>query len=237
MIRRAPAERPVSIRSLAEFPQLPIRATRPEMRRIITGCSTICACRRGSSARRRCSIRSFSRRRARISWPFLPPFNSVSNYRDPGLVNINTMTAQEVWNALMNNGGSGPTYQQLAGQPPMEIERTTGQLLTTNPVLPTSFAGAYSARRPRPTLCLWPSMMRSGVDATLLRPEQTGGNTPLFGSELAIRRITTTTAPQSVLRLSAGRADLEQRHDAVECVCRLADDRVFRGAALAAARD
>jgi hypothetical protein len=43
---------------------------------------------------------------------FRPPFNYVSNYRDPGKVNINTITSQAVWDAVLN-GHAGPTFAQL----------------------------------------------------------------------------------------------------------------------------
>ena len=33
---------------------------------------------------------------------FRAPFNYVSNYRDPGKVNINTITSQAVWDAVVN---------------------------------------------------------------------------------------------------------------------------------------
>ena len=47
-----------------------------------------------------------------------PPFNRVSNYRDPGRVNINTIAGgfslpgSPVWNAILN-GGVGPAWQQI----------------------------------------------------------------------------------------------------------------------------
>ncbi len=43
---------------------------------------------------------------------FLPPFNAVSNYRVPGLLNINTVTSLEVWNAHLN-GMQHPTFLEL----------------------------------------------------------------------------------------------------------------------------
>jgi hypothetical protein len=123
-------------------------------------------------------------------WPFLPPYNTVSNYRDPGLVNINTVTAQEVWNAVMNNSGVpnfGPTYQQLADSRRFDATMpANGQLLTTNTALPTSFQGVYRSAASADLVPL-KVMMRSGVEATLLRPDKPAGavvtQSPLFGAK------------------------------------------------------
>ncbi len=46
-----------------------------------------------------------------VSFGLLPPFNRISQYRDPGRVNINTITSQTVWDAV--RGGRGPSYAQL----------------------------------------------------------------------------------------------------------------------------
>src|SRR5690606_30584894 len=56
-----------------------------------------------------------------------PPFNAVSNYRDPGKVNINTIAGRfngteyvsEVWNAVLgsapeSNPALGPTFKDFA---------------------------------------------------------------------------------------------------------------------------
>jgi hypothetical protein len=43
---------------------------------------------------------------------FRPPFSMVSEYREPGRVNINTVFSQTVWNAVLG-GFSAPNYQDL----------------------------------------------------------------------------------------------------------------------------
>lgn len=115
--------------------------------------------------------------------PFLPPFNSVSNYRDPGLVNPNTVTSPDVWSAVMNNVGLtnfGPNYQQWADSRRGD-GAGGGSLLTQVPALPTSFAGALRSAASADLVPL-PSMMRPAVAATMLRPNQQG-NAPLFSSD------------------------------------------------------
>jgi hypothetical protein len=41
---------------------------------------------------------------------FRPPFNRVSNFRDPGRVNINTIFSPRIWDALRGRNGPGPRY-------------------------------------------------------------------------------------------------------------------------------
>ena len=43
---------------------------------------------------------------------FLPPFNMVSNYREPGTINLNTVTDAGVWSGVLN-GMVHPTFQEL----------------------------------------------------------------------------------------------------------------------------
>jgi hypothetical protein len=114
--------------------------------------------------------------------PFLPPFNSVSNYRDPGLVNINTMTAQEVWNAIVN-GGPGPTFNDFVDSRRGDGAPPSGSLITSDAKLPTSFAGVFrsAASADLVPLPAPATMTRPAVNATLLRPDKTG-QVPLFGS-------------------------------------------------------
>jgi hypothetical protein len=45
-----------------------------------------------------------------------PPFNTVSNHRDPGRVNINTVAFPQVWNAILGGtgeAGPGPTFNNV----------------------------------------------------------------------------------------------------------------------------
>ena len=92
---------------------------------------------------------------------FLPPFNIVSNFRDPGLVNINTVTNSEVWDAVRN--GIGPDISGLntsRGQSPQNHQ--TGPFPT---VIAAPFRSAACA-----DLVPLLGMMRPGVEATLCDP-------------------------------------------------------------------
>jgi hypothetical protein len=47
------------------------------------------------------------------SHTFFPPYNSISTYREPGRINLNTVYTQDVFNGLMN-GAAPPTLSQLS---------------------------------------------------------------------------------------------------------------------------
>ncbi len=102
---------------------------------------------------------------------FLPPFNIVSNYRDPGLVNINTVTSSEVWDAVRN--GIGP---DISGLNTSRGPSANSGGRRFRPSIPAPFRSAACA-----DLVPLPGMMRPSVEATLLRPDSTG-QVPLFGS-------------------------------------------------------
>ena len=72
---------------------------------------------------------------------FRPPFNRVSNFRDPGRVNINTIYSRRVWNAILN-GHSGPTFDEL-------IASRRGYdgigIMATLPNWPTRFLNPFRA--------------------------------------------------------------------------------------------
>jgi hypothetical protein len=114
-------------------------------------------------------------------YPFLPPFNSVSNYRDPGLVNLNTLTAKEVWAAFVN--GLGPAYEQLIDSRRGD-DLKSGVYQSTRTDLPTWFANPFRSSASADLVPL-SSMIRPAVNATLLRPIPAGwpnaGQSPMFG--------------------------------------------------------
>ncbi len=62
---------------------------------------------------------------------FAPPFDSLSNYREPGKVNINTVTDERVWNAVMAEYGLSTTYQDWARS--RARNGTTNAIDVTNP--------------------------------------------------------------------------------------------------------
>jgi hypothetical protein len=54
---------------------------------------------------------------------FHPPFNWISNYREPGKINLNTMFSQAVWNGLMNKF---PDQTDNADSPTWDTESASG---------------------------------------------------------------------------------------------------------------
>lgn len=117
---------------------------------------------------------------------FLPPYNYVSNYRDPGRINLNTMTSQEVAAALFSGLPSsiiGQWFDSRRGD-----GNSSGQLINPSTTLPTYFASPYRSAAgadcvPIPG-AVPGGMINRGVDVTLLRshPPATGTK-PLFGND------------------------------------------------------
>lgn len=97
---------------------------------------------------------------------FLTPFNRISQYRDPGRVNINTIYDARVWDALF--GG----YQHLSFSELVATRRgyidSTNPLFGPHPNLPTSFANPF---RPPGHGSLVPlrELERQDIETTLLR--------------------------------------------------------------------
>ena len=90
-----------------------------------------------------------------VSSGFLPPFNRVSMYRDPGRVNINTITSPTVWDAIRGSGG--PSFSEIV---------LSRQFLAPNPSYPTYFHDPF-----RPAGSPLPPGQPGGADVqtTLLR--------------------------------------------------------------------
>lgn len=119
---------------------------------------------------------------------FHPPFNRISQYREPGRININTITSQSVWNGLMGDFASstgGPTWAQLVDSrrgygtsgDQWEIDSSVNPLPTRFAHPFRSFAGRYLT----PTTALQNAAGSSEINATLLREGAAGQ--PLFGFE------------------------------------------------------
>ena len=113
-----------------------------------------------------------------------PPFNTVSTYREPGRINLNTIASERVWNALMD-GQPGPTFADFltsrggylaTGPNWWELAPASKPTLYGNP-----FRTASSADK-RPTV---PGVvpMKRAVNATVFRAEgedPDSTNKPLF---------------------------------------------------------
>jgi hypothetical protein len=116
-----------------------------------------------------------------------PPFNRISNFRDPGRININTIFDPVVYNGLMN-GHPGPTYpewidsrqgytNQAASQVSFDANKPT---FFSNPLRPSGSGDIVPL----------PGLERSDVDVSLFRPVRLDPlnpnlRQPLFNSHYA----------------------------------------------------
>jgi len=127
---------------------------------------------------------------------FRPPFNKISSYRDPGRVNINTITediygsgTSAVWSSLMNGSDTrpavslpsgGPWQPASTGQPgvptfqQLMLSRTGGAAPGTCPTVFAnpfrSFGGAVLPLPNTPQFNLPQAGTLSELDGTLMRP-------------------------------------------------------------------
>jgi hypothetical protein len=138
---------------------------------------------------------------------FHPPFNWLSNYRDPGMVNVNTIYSENVWNAILGgypranpNLGLGPTFDQIVASR-RGYEDPTGEndilYRPTGSAPPTEFAAPFRASgsgKFTPVPAMSPS---EDINCTLLRkdtistnkvpgapypPDPPASNLPLLGN-------------------------------------------------------
>ncbi|HZZ73759.1 MAG TPA: hypothetical protein VFE24_16020, partial [Pirellulales bacterium] len=116
---------------------------------------------------------------------FQPPFNYVSNYRDPGKINLNTINSVSVFAALMS--GSGMSDAQITDlwnrfqNSRAGYSLSSGYASDTNAAFPTNFVGAFRAPTGADQVPL-PALRREGVQATLLRSDPNSATSPLFMS-------------------------------------------------------
>ena len=117
---------------------------------------------------------------------FHPPFNRISNYREPGRINLNTIYDQSVFNALMAGGGTASLATQWSAF--LQSRRSggtgTGGILDMPDVSsPTEFAHpfrSFAGASMIPTLPNDPLKPKCEIDATLLREGASGSGIPLF---------------------------------------------------------
>jgi len=118
------------------------------------------------------------------------PFNYVSNRRDPGRVNLNTISDRSVWEALLN-GATGPTWEQFVVSRRGYGAPTDSNPLTIDTNSPSCFRGAFrnylGGNSP-----VVPAMKRDGVDTGLLR--QNAGQPFLYSASTAASTDTTRNA-------------------------------------------
>jgi len=128
---------------------------------------------------------------------FRPPFNKVSNYREPGRVNINTITHPRVWEGVLHGDprldltahpGPGFVDKVAAITSLVDTRRgydqnATGGLIASGNVLelnndsPTFFANPFRGSGAGELVPL-PQLMRPDVETTLLRSDYIGDALP-----------------------------------------------------------
>ncbi len=88
------------------------------------------------------------RRPIELTQAFAPPFDFVSNFRDPGKINVNTITDERVWNALMSQDPANAiqyvTFAEWTDAMPFRIEPA----MPENWCLPASLSQESSRRGP-----------------------------------------------------------------------------------------
>lgn len=126
------------------------------------------------------------------AYHFYPPFNRLSNFRDPGRVNLNTIVDARVWNGVVN-GFPAPSFDQLLSSRRGYGGYTTGSshIFRVDQSLPTLFANPFRAAGSGGLVPL-SSMRRNDIETTLLRStkvDQAGspnpGSAPRFQSDPA----------------------------------------------------
>ncbi|MBA3481364.1 MAG: hypothetical protein H0T51_06070, partial [Pirellulales bacterium] len=123
---------------------------------------------------------------------FQPPFNAVSEFRQPGRINLNTIFSQNVWEDLFHGTSATPTTPNVTGlthpgPPWADFARSRrglgGNPLTLDATSPTMFANPFRSADTGDLVPL-PTMVRAGVDCTLQRSidptTAAPGATPLF---------------------------------------------------------
>ena len=114
-----------------------------------------------------------------VSSPYLPPFNRISAFREPGRINLNTIYDQNVFNGLM----AGCPAMQAKWPAFVQSRRGDGNPILAAPAssMPTEFAhpfrsfGGWSMTVPP----IQASIARE-IDCTLLRSDPTAPTQPLF---------------------------------------------------------
>jgi len=117
---------------------------------------------------------------------FHPPFNHVSNFRDPGRININTIFDQEgaVWGGILDSLSAGTALQNNVAR--SRRGNQPGNIYDLDPAgkYPTIFAKPFRSYGGNTLVPL--DSMRDPIspgheiDSTLLRAYPTGSNKPLF---------------------------------------------------------
>ena len=91
----------------------------------------------------------------------VPPFNSMSAYRDPGVINVNTIVGPEVWRSFMGDNNAAPApADYFASWTDMDSNATTGRRGTPDGL------GRFGASFRGP----WMNTLASDTRRGILRP-------------------------------------------------------------------
>jgi hypothetical protein len=119
-----------------------------------------------------------------------PPFSSISEFRDPGRVNLNTIASQDIWAALFHGNATpaatgnihpGPSWSTAAANTKSLVDSRRGYGtdgsagLLLDSTMPTFFGNPFRSADAGDLVPL-PKMRRAGVDCTLLRSAGTSSN-------------------------------------------------------------
>lgn len=126
---------------------------------------------------------------------FHPPYNWLSNFRDPGLININTIYSENVWYAVLGGDptamgnevyGLGPSFAKLVAS--RRGYGTSADILERDGTTPTEFANVFRTAGTGNMGGTIATMDKSGdpIESTFLRPDKDAAsnppNMPLFGN-------------------------------------------------------
>ena len=153
-----------------------------------------------------------------FSFPFRPPYNGISNYREPGRVNVNTISAvagttPAVWQGLLGGfpalAGTSTDYWQEMAESRRGYTPTPG-MGNLNENFPTQVANPFRSPAGRHLVPLQNLHDDIGdqVHATLLREDPTNTGRPLFRHE---RPSNVPTDPANTSRNPYFRYQLHQR--------------------------
>jgi hypothetical protein len=108
-----------------------------------------------------------------------PPFNTVSERRDPGRVNINTVPGKDVWDGLFHGSAkrddeADPNVHRGPDDDELAASRGASAFI---PGSPTNFVNPFRAPDAGDLVPI-PALVRRGFDCTLLRMLPQSGPTP-----------------------------------------------------------
>lgn len=127
------------------------------------------------------------------------PFNKVSNYRDPGRVNVNTVASTDVWNAILGGNNQavfpGPTFDQLIdSRRGYSIQSNNKYEFDSSGNFPSIFSNPFRAAAAADMVPM-ASLAQKPVNATLWRATGTKNGNPAIDASTVSLFDKTDTQP------------------------------------------